>query len=699
MNKEKEIQRLSNDVARLWSQVTTGAIFSALNEPTGFLNRTDSVLSFVGGTRTFTITPTGAFFNIWQQGVEYSITAADSIVIPDTAGVHAIYYDAGVLTQTANPSRSTYDDLMVNRVLVGLVYWNATDNAAYVLGDERHGSIMSGRTHEWIHDAIGAVYREGFTLSGYTENVDNDAALNFEITDGEFYDEDIEFDIDDGAPANQYEQQLNGGNAELPILYRDDIDGSWKEDAATTLPYKSLGAGRLAYNKDDGDGTFSQVEITDNKFVTMTIIATNDWQYPIKAIQGQNEYTSKQNALEEGSNEILAFGDLLTPETVVLYRIILNTKNTFGGTKKAKIVTEGVVDFRTSDITGASAAAQDHGTLAGLSDDDHAQYLLADATRDLTGNWTIATNNITLSAGTLTARIVAAGDVSNLGNLYCYDGSNHKMIYTTPALAADITFSPPNILDIGKYLKCGAAGVHSWDTPGAAGDTFTYYDPGKPLAVPSTEDDHFDDSSIHAKWHAFQTGANVTHSEGDHHLQFVHVSGDTPNVRIRGRFQDVAASDFTAACKISITSNNNVSSYVAGLYLFEDATSNPNTCDIVGIEISYINAVAAPCGIAVNNFDDWSTFNSTSQAMTRALLPTAIYLRIRQNSTTLTYEYSLDGIGWLRIFSGARAFAPAEVGLCSRNSAASGTLYVYYDWFRYIASDQIGLIGGVRTVG
>ncbi len=45
----------------------------------------------------------------------------------------------------------------------------------------------------------------------------------------------------------------------------------------------------------------------------------------------------------------------------------------------------------------------DHGSLAGLADDDHTQYLRTDGTRDLIGDWVIATNSITLTAGTLTA--------------------------------------------------------------------------------------------------------------------------------------------------------------------------------------------------------------------------------------------------------------------------------------------------------
>ena len=157
------------------------------------------------------------------------------------------------------------------------------------------------------------------------------------------------------------------------------------EDTASTLPYKTGGTGRLAYNQDDGGGNWSQQEVTDGKWVSMTLIATNDWQYPIKAIQGQNEYIDKKTAVEEATAEIIAFGGgTLSPEVITLYRFVMQTKDTFSGTKKAKIETGGVTDFRGAQILGEAAAASDHGTLSGLADDDHAQYVLADGTRAMT---------------------------------------------------------------------------------------------------------------------------------------------------------------------------------------------------------------------------------------------------------------------------------------------------------------------------
>ena len=127
-------------------------LFNPLNEPTGFPNRTDSTLSWVGGTRTFTITPASTSFDYYIAGKKYTVTAADSIVIADTSGVHLIYYDGTTLSETLNPSHAEFDDIWVNKAAVGVVYWNTNpgDDTAYILGDERHGGGMSGTTHHWV---------------------------------------------------------------------------------------------------------------------------------------------------------------------------------------------------------------------------------------------------------------------------------------------------------------------------------------------------------------------------------------------------------------------------------------------------------------------------------------------------------------------------------------------------------------------
>ncbi len=55
-----------------------------------------------------------------------------------------------------------------------------------------------------------------------------------------------------------------------------------------------------------------------------------------------------------------------------------------------------------SAATGSGDGVSDHGNLSGLGDDDHTQYLLADGTRNLGGNWNLGGNDLS-NGGFVTA--------------------------------------------------------------------------------------------------------------------------------------------------------------------------------------------------------------------------------------------------------------------------------------------------------
>ena len=69
----------------------------ATKEPMGHADKTQSTISFNESTRTFTIAPVGASFDVWCAGVKYTFTTAQSIQIPNTTGIYYIYFNAGVL--------------------------------------------------------------------------------------------------------------------------------------------------------------------------------------------------------------------------------------------------------------------------------------------------------------------------------------------------------------------------------------------------------------------------------------------------------------------------------------------------------------------------------------------------------------------------------------------------------------------------
>jgi hypothetical protein len=137
----------------------TGLDYGDLNgasdtkEPTGFVNRTDSTLSFNNSNRTLTISGT---YDIYIYGVRQTITN-DAVVIDNTVGLWFIYYNAaGALTASQTPW--TISDT----VQVCTVFWNGT---AGLLGEERHGCNMSSSVHDYLHYVIGARYRSGFGLA------------------------------------------------------------------------------------------------------------------------------------------------------------------------------------------------------------------------------------------------------------------------------------------------------------------------------------------------------------------------------------------------------------------------------------------------------------------------------------------------------------------------------------------------------
>ena len=352
----------------------------------GWEDQESYTLSTAGTPPTLTVTFTGTAY-WWSGGVRYSDSGTDDITITDTSGSYLVYYDGSTLSYHHNPSHTQVDDVIKNKCLVAWIYWNTNSDTAPVLGYENHGCIMSGETHHYLHDTQGAKWVGGGTVSGYILLVASDAAISFDVTDTFYYDEDIAHAIRDGSAAVQYEQVLTG-DAEIPVAYHDSVDGTWVEQAASTLPYLIGGTPRIQWQ--DPDNSWARTEVTNNDFCCYYLIATNDWQYPIKMIPGTSEYSNINDARAGAADELIELGGMPGPEFIVMYQYIMQDDT--GGTTNARIIE--INDYRSQSFTGSSAGtATDHGSLTGLNDDDHGQYILTDGTRDMamapSSNWQI----------------------------------------------------------------------------------------------------------------------------------------------------------------------------------------------------------------------------------------------------------------------------------------------------------------------
>lgn len=200
--------------------------------PTESKENTD--ISFVDGTRTFSITPTAGSFDIYQRGIPYRFDSAQSVILPDTEGSHFVYFDDGVLVTT-----TTFDfDLIEEWVYVANIYWDADNNKGILVGDERHGLGMDAKTHEYLHNINGAQINNGFALGNFTTTGTGgaDADAQMSIANGTIRDEDIVHSIVDSATPSANFEQILDPIAELPIWYRDGANGYWRRKDATTAP-------------------------------------------------------------------------------------------------------------------------------------------------------------------------------------------------------------------------------------------------------------------------------------------------------------------------------------------------------------------------------------------------------------------------------------------------------------------------------
>jgi hypothetical protein len=294
-----------------------------------FENASAATPSFVNGTRTFTISGTFSYFS---NGRKYTSTGA-SIVIPDTEGLHHIYFDGATLTST-----TTFDFVIITTyAYVAAVYWDATNDTAIIVANERHGAEMDSATHSYLHSTVGAAFESGLSLgdiiAGGNGNLATHAQLS--VAAGAFRDEDIRHAIA-AMPLP----------AQIPLYYRSGATGAWRRIAPTAYPVTTTGtvAGRATYNNENagGAGIWGLSEVLNDDYVLTHIYATNDPNNPIIGIIGQATYLNT-NAAEVGAEVEalnLKFGTIasLVPEFLLIATVIFQSQNNNANAVKSHIV-------------------------------------------------------------------------------------------------------------------------------------------------------------------------------------------------------------------------------------------------------------------------------------------------------------------------------------------------------------------------
>lgn len=347
------------------SSASTAAIFEDTKEPTGFINRTDSTISFVDGSRLFTIAPVSTSFSFYIKGEKFTKTTAQNITIPNLTGTHYIYFNtSGALETTQVPSA----DLFQIDAIIAIVYWNNETNLSTLFGEERHGITMDGATHSYLHTILGARYLSGLALQNFTIGDGNsNADAQFTSDEGSIRDEDILHTI----PAQ----------TQIPILYRQGQH--WRKKVADAYPLIYSGSagytganGRPAYNQYTG-GAWQLTEMSNTNFILVHFFGTNDVNNKVIGVVGTQQYSSRSAARTGANSEISNLQDLPFTEFVPIGTVIFQSNN-YSNAVKARVVQtdlgENYVDFRGTQVYTPAGEASDHGLLSGLSDDDHIQY-------------------------------------------------------------------------------------------------------------------------------------------------------------------------------------------------------------------------------------------------------------------------------------------------------------------------------------
>lgn len=312
-----------------------------MKEPTGFPNLTDSRIYYDNGQHRLYIQPAigGGSFDYWISGVKRTVSAPESVVIPQMQSMYYVYYDSDFLLKVS----TTFPVPLAGIATVAILYYDVDAGAYTFFGEERHGLVMDWSTHLYLHETQGAQWANGLDLfwndSG-TGSTDDELKIGF--SDGVIYDEDLRHFIrHSNTPTNFFEQILYP-TGRLPIWYRDTAQGYWRKFSPNNYPLR-FGASLPYYNEWTGSD-WRLSDVPDGDYFVMWVYATNDVNQPVVAVMGQSTDSNLENALVANGLDKLKLGVLPSPEFKLLYRLTYLADSTFANSFKAKMVR--VDDYR-----------------------------------------------------------------------------------------------------------------------------------------------------------------------------------------------------------------------------------------------------------------------------------------------------------------------------------------------------------------
>lgn len=322
-----------------------------INGLTGETNREDSVITFTESDRKFSISPKNESYTFFIKGKIYKKTTSSTQTIDDTEGFWYFYFDENGDLQKTN----TYsNDLILKYCYVAYLYWDATNKKNIHMGDERHGVGISPSMHLYSHALYSSTYISGLKLLNFntTGSGTNNNECQFQIESGFIRDEDI--------PHFVPETNVT----DLQILYREN--NNWRKKIQQNYFILRNNSNKIVYNSFINN-SWQLTEVSNNKYICLHIIATNDINNKIFAILGQKEYAKVSEARANINNEINNLSNLPFHEFKIIGTVIYLINNDYTNELKAKIVKNDLdmeyVDSRFINLQTQNALIYNHNNL------------------------------------------------------------------------------------------------------------------------------------------------------------------------------------------------------------------------------------------------------------------------------------------------------------------------------------------------
>lgn len=359
-----------------------------------------TTLTYNETTRTVTITPTAASFDVFVLGTKYTKTGAQSIAHSAVGASQFVYYDE---TGTLVTSSSPWD--LLKHAPVCFIFQDVT-NSRRIPFEERHHAGRDLYWHRNQHSAEGTkATGSGFQVTGYTLNVPGDAANTFAIASGRIEDEDIRVDTEVVADGGPY-----------LTMHRSGASGDWLLTRTNVVPFLRAGT-NIQYNQNTG-ATWQLTTLANNNFVNYYIFGATalpaasispapglNQQYVL--VPGQAVHAAVDGASAETIASI-AWGSAPFQEIVPLYKLTFLYQSGGGGTVELRAISRIVG----TSATITAAAQTDHGALSGLADLDHPASAIINSP---SGN--LAATNVQAALNELQSDVDLRAVASSLGTM------------------------------------------------------------------------------------------------------------------------------------------------------------------------------------------------------------------------------------------------------------------------------------------